>query len=70
MEVYCTACGLGIIIDWERRQAFSQHCCGCNREFSESGRNALAAYQKFYRNAREAQQNKESEIVFKFRIKA
>ena len=70
MEIYCLACGLGVIIDWEKQHAFPQHCCGCNREFSESARNAMAAYQRFFQNAREAQRSKEYGVEVKFRVKA
>ena len=69
MEIYCLACGMGAIVDWEKQHAFPQRCCGCDKEFSETSRNAIVAYQRFYRSGTDAFENKERGIEVKFRIK-
>ncbi|MBI4459261.1 MAG: hypothetical protein HY648_04280 [Acidobacteria bacterium] len=64
MEVYCPACGAGVILDWGQQHIFPDHCCVCNRQFSESARSAMAFFQRFFQKA------KESAMKFEFRVKA
>lgn len=63
MEVYCK-CGVGFIIDWNEKQAFPQLCSSCGHDISDLAKAAMAAYQRFY------QQAKESGLKFRLRVTA
>lgn len=62
IEVYCSGCKGGCIIDWTIQEAFPQSCGVCGVQFSEVARRAMAAHQEFYRRA------KESHLTWRFRV--
>lgn len=63
MELYCK-CGVGFLIDWDKERPFPQICYACGHDISDLAKSAMAAYQRFY------QQAKDSGLKFKFRVAA
>jgi hypothetical protein len=51
LEIYCSNCGLSITLDVMKQHALPTLCPGCMKEFSEEANAALAAYQRFQREA-------------------